>query len=196
MNTLSQKSAAFRQQLAWLTTVIALSGCIEQPDASETALAAHAAAAPLKHDAFEADSGTEDALCGNGVIDSNEQCDPATPGWSMLCNQSCQRTLYETCDETATCGGLNALCASYVAEPGTQFCAPFCQNDAACPVIPGFQAACNLAWCAPLCNDFGQCPNGMACIRDVTFLDFQGNPRGPRSVCAPVPATPSDPTRQ
>lgn len=90
---------------------------------------------------------------------------------------------YEPCDPTLNnCGGNNALCASYVADPGAQFCAPFCQFDALCPVVPGFEAGCNLAWCAVLCND-GVCPAGMACVRDVPFLDFQGNDRGMREVC-------------
>lgn len=200
MNTLIKKAAAFVQYFLLpalsCSTFIASNGCLEQLDPSESAQAAPAALAPLRYDANGADSGTDDALCGNGVIDSDEQCDPSTPGWSTLCDQSCHRTIYETCEDSTSCGGANALCASYVAEPSSQFCAPFCRTDLACPVIPGFQAACNLAWCAPLCNDFGQCPNGMACIHDVDFLDFQGNPRGTRSVCSPVPATPSDPTRE
>jgi hypothetical protein len=90
---------------------------------------------------------------------------------------------YQPCDPSINnCGGNNALCASYVADPGASYCAPFCQLDAVCPVVPGYEAGCNLAWCALLCND-GRCPAGMACVRDVSFLDFQGNDRGPRDVC-------------
>ena len=200
MHTLIKKTVAFTQHFSFIALMgsifIGSNGCMEQPDPSAGVRAPHAASSALGYAINESDSGTDEVLCGNGTIDSNEQCDPSTPGWSALCDQSCQRTVYENCDDTASCGGSNALCASYVAQPGTQFCAPFCQTDTACPVVPGFQAACNLAWCAVLCNDFGQCPNGMACIREVTFLDFQGNERDPRSVCAPVPATPIDPTQQ
>jgi hypothetical protein len=90
---------------------------------------------------------------------------------------------YQPCDpSTNECGGNNALCASYTADPSAPFCAPFCQFDALCPVVPGYEAGCNLAWCALLCNE-GRCPAGMACVRDVGFLDFQGNDRGPRDVC-------------
>ena len=80
------------------------------------------------------------------------------------------------------CGGNNALCASYVADPDAGFCAPFCQLDLECPVVPGFEAGCNFAWCAILCDD-GRCPVGMACVREVSFLDFRGNERGTRDVC-------------
>jgi hypothetical protein len=90
---------------------------------------------------------------------------------------------YQPCDPTTNnCSGDNALCASYVADAGAEFCAPFCQFDALCPSVPGYQAGCNLAWCALLCNE-GRCPTGMTCLRDVPFVDFQGNDRGPRDVC-------------
>lgn len=173
-----------------------LTSCAEELDPLAHPNATRGASIALHYEASEADSGTGEVLCGNGTIDSTEQCDPTTPGWSSLCDANCKRTLYEPCEESSSCSGDNALCAAYATGSDTQFCAPFCQTDTACPVVPGFQAACNFVWCALLCNDFGQCPNGMACVREATFLDAQGNERGTRDVCAPVASTPLDPSQQ
>jgi hypothetical protein len=157
---------------------LVLNGCAEPDDPP-----ARAVAATLQAAADDADSGTAGPLCGNGFVDGAEECDPSALGWREVCDANCQRNAYEPCtDSVAECGGNNALCASYAAEVGSQFCADFCKTAADCPVLPGFRAECNLAWCAVLC-DFGRCPAGMTCLRDVELLDFAGNSRGSRDVC-------------
>jgi hypothetical protein len=159
----------------------ALSGCVAP---SEPAESTHTFKSALRLDIDDSDSGMEDALCGNRTLDPLEQCDPSVDGWKYFCDEHCKRLAYKPCDSSVDdCGGNNALCASYAAQPDTQFCADFCMSDANCPMLPGFAAACNLAWCAVLCSDDRQCPQGMSCLNGATFLDFEGNSRGERNVC-------------
>jgi hypothetical protein len=91
-------------------------------------------------------------------------------------------TDYQPCESHSECEGSNDNCAAYVATGGHTFCAPFCVDDASCPAVPGFAAACNFAWCAVLCDD-GVCPDGMSCQRSVTFVDNTGRSTGTRDVC-------------
>lgn len=168
----------------------ALSGCVAPSEQSDSARVSNSA---LRLYTDESDSGTGGALCGNRTLDATEQCDPSVEGWRYLCDAHCKRRVYTPCESSVDdCGGNNALCASYVAQPGSQFCADFCRSDATCPVIPGFAAACNFAWCAVLCSDDGQCPQGMSCARDATFLDFQGKSRGEHDVCVVTSSAPPD----
>lgn len=122
------------------------------------------------------------STCGNGRVAWNEECDPAAPGWEQKCDSDCQRKLYEPCERTDECPGLNALCAAYGGPPGSMFCASSCETDAACPELPGFRTVCNFAWCAVRCND-GACPNGMTCRRDQPLLDHTGKSRGNGDIC-------------
>lgn len=129
------------------------------------------------------DAGRPDpTTCGNGRVAWNEECDPAAPGWEQACDSTCRRSEYQPCERTEQCPGLNALCAAYGKPPGSMFCAEYCETDAACPGLPGFQSVCNFAWCAVRCNA-GACPNGMICNRDQPILDRNGKSRGMADIC-------------
>ena len=120
--------------------------------------------------------------CGDGVVGSDEECDPAADGWQQACDAACNRTVYRHCESQPECDGPNDNCASYTRAHQEQFCANLCQVDADCPVVPDFESACNFAWCAVLCRD-GQCPNNMRCVMSFDFIDGHGQPLGQRDVC-------------
>ena len=121
--------------------------------------------------------------CGDGVLDANEECDPSAEGWAESCDSACKRTIYNHCYvEEGACTKLNQLCAAYVPEPESRFCADYCEHDSECTGLPGFRAQCNFAWCVVVCDD-GQCPNGMRCVPNMVLLDHEGDTRGTEAVC-------------
>jgi cysteine-rich repeat protein len=121
--------------------------------------------------------------CGDGIVAADEECDPESQVWSERCDETCKRTEYKPCVQSDECVGPNDNCAGYATASGRSFCAPFCVDDASCPVLPGFASACNFAWCAVLCDSEGECPNGMSCQRAVEFIDRAGSRTGARDVC-------------
>jgi hypothetical protein len=155
--------------------------------------------AVLKHLAIALCLGTG---CGNGVpagvplcaapcggdklqLDgaAGEECDAATGEWQGECDGAGKRTFYTHCDyNDLSCRGPNQLCSAYRSDPSSYFCAPYCDDDAACPTIPGFRAACNFAWCVVLCREHS-CPSGMVCIQHAPFLDRAGEPIESQDVC-------------
>jgi hypothetical protein len=120
--------------------------------------------------------------CGNSQVEADEECDPVAEGWQESCDAECHRTSYVSCEQASDCEGLNANCAAYTREAGQQFCAPFCERDADCPAVPGFEARCNFAWCTLSCSD-GSCPHGMACVRAQALVDERGEQIGQLDVC-------------
>jgi hypothetical protein len=130
-----------------------------------------------------ADASAVSPVCGHISAPEPEPCDPndaacAPPGRQAL-YQSCSGSSDECGDEP------NTKCAAYTQLGKNLFCAAYCEDDSACPTLPGFKAACNLAWCALLCNH-GACPDGMICIADFPFKDCAGRDRGLKSVCVPA----------
>lgn len=171
----------------WLSLVMA-SACLASSSQSEaTGSSGPTASQPQTGDASivvqPADCASGHACsCGDGQVESNEECDYAAPGWQDICDDRCQRTVYEACLDSGHCFGAEARCAGYAGSDQT-FCAEFCGDDRACVALPGFASICNLAWCAVLCRD-GVCPHGMTCIRDQNVLDHTGEIRGRFDICS------------
>ena len=109
------------------------------------------------------------SLCGNSVIDGEEECDPKASGWSNYCSSGsggCKRTVYKKCqsdtnggDCTETYGGYQQICSA------RGYCQPMCQNAPdQCPKIPGADVICSY-YCILRCKS-GSCPNLMTCNAD------------------------------
>lgn len=105
-------------------------------------------------------------VCGDGVVNGNEECDPAAFGWgSQTCSRDCEVIGYVACQQTSDC------------YPGYQCdiggCVPAslagnCTSGALCPTVPGFrQAFCGGfgGSCILRCQ-LGLCPAGLSC-RDL-----------------------------
>jgi len=102
------------------------------------------------------------ARCGNGVVDSDEQCDTGPgSGWDLsTCSIDCKRRVYADCSGTSSascsqgqmCGSSLNICTTL-----------FCTGNDSCPAVPGFAVACTAnSLCEILCNN-GSCPNGLRC---------------------------------
>lgn len=126
------------------------------------------------------------ATCGDGVVAPTEECDPAAPGWGDYCSPTCERTVYRACSAHEDCSEPVANCAAFTNEPQNQVCAAFCEDASGCPVLPGFDSACDFAWCAVTCRS-GVCPNEMRCEPDFPLLDKQGQSVGTVDVCVAAP---------
>jgi len=176
--------ACWAQVGATAVAVLTTSACYSPwGDGDPLATRVHIAQRKSGDGSQTADSATTAAICscGDGKVDPDEECDPRAAGWSQACDERCQRTVYEACEHTEECPGLNSLCAAYTNAPGL-FCADYCENDAACPLLPGYGAVCNFAWCALRCAD-GACPNGMSCLRDQAVIDTMGESKGNADIC-------------
>ena len=101
--------------------------------------------------------------CGNGRVDSDEECDPSVSGWNAsTCDAgSCERKIFETCRSTdpIPCSG-GETCG-----PTVHHCTTLCQNPATdCdPAPPGFSATCQGSACVIPCGAGSSCPPRMTC---------------------------------
>ena len=114
---------------------------------------------------------------------AGEECDAVAVESQGVRHGAGERTIYAHCDDNdLSCPGPNELCSGYRSDPSSYFCAPYCDDDAACPTIPGFGAACNFAWCVVLCREHS-CPSGMVCVPQAQFANHAGEPIDSRDVC-------------
>lgn len=115
-----------------------------------------------------------------------DRCDPGVSDVDRSCARPAPQATYESCatGQDVCSADPDAKCAAYTDNPANSFCAAYCESDDDCPTLPGFKAACNLAWCALLCAK-GRCPDDMVCVRDLHFRDCVAADRGFLSVCVP-----------
>jgi len=110
--------------------------------------------------------------CGNGRIDSGEDCDPNASGWTnMTCNPAtCKRTVYKACWEDADCEYIGGGCYTVpVPMDSIYVCTPSCARGVSeCPTIPGVassQYLCsNDGYCFLHCDSPSSCPGGLTCM--------------------------------
>lgn len=114
--------------------------------------------------------------CGNGTVDSGEECDPIARGWnSSTCNpDTCKRTVYTACNSDADCQFPGSYCLT-VPNPQKSgviyFCSPSCARGVgSCPTIPsvsGGQYMCagesGSEFCGIKCESTADCPSGLDC---------------------------------
>ncbi len=130
--------------------------------------------------------------CGNGQMDSGEDCDPSMPDGNEVCNSDCSLKAFKSCGSPGgSCSPPSAgVCESYLqfnAGGGmTVFdpvCAPGCVVDSDCPVVGDHMTVCVLNYCAIVCLD-GQCPRGMEC-QTIENYDIGGARQNPVWACVP-----------
>ncbi len=104
------------------------------------------------------------ATCGNGALDSGEQCDPMAPAsstWTCM-PTTCQldnRKIYRPCSGNAECETGQACAAGTCVVPG-------CTSASTCPQVPpgsGASAACINNLCAATCSSASHCAPGLTC---------------------------------
>jgi hypothetical protein len=98
--------------------------------------------------------------CGDGKVDSGEECDWKAPGWDpFICNDRClQRKFYNSCGSSRDCTPGYTCAESY--------CTNECQSDSACPAPPIVTGLST--YCADTCQLRGcrantDCPPGLIC---------------------------------
>lgn len=95
--------------------------------------------------------------CGDGVIDSGEDCEVGMPGWTVAtCDYAtCKRTLYRLCADGC---GPNALCIA------GDVCWEQIDSECVetCPALPGYDVACFAGFCHIDCST-GSCPSDTRC---------------------------------
>ena len=108
--------------------------------------------------------------CGNGTVESDEECDPgAGSGWTIQsCTEQCKRRIWASCTDNGQCpSGLN--CADSSLNVCTKF---FCTGNESCPAFPGYATECTSnSMCEMACNAGDACPHGMHCITSGTKLN-------------------------
>lgn len=132
--------------------------------------------------------------CGNGKLDSDEQCDPMIAGSSELCDSGCKRTVYQTCSSVGAACANDQFCTPFTLDQQagtrtTPVCSRACLSGADCPLAQGGSAhaipACNLGFCVLLCDDTSSCPTGLSC-QALTFFDSRDAPgRGLKGCLSP-----------
>jgi cysteine-rich repeat protein len=134
----------------------------------------------------------QNAFCGDGYVQLGvEECDAGARGWSGKCDALCKRMVYQQCQTTSECSGVNDNCAQWSGAGGPLVCAPYCESDAACPTVPDlalpdFTAVCNFAYCGIVCKNRA-CPSKMVCAPNISVLDHSGNTIGTRDICVVAP---------
>jgi hypothetical protein len=99
--------------------------------------------------------------CGDGVIDSGEDCEQGVSGWnSTNCDfATCKRTNYVTCNQPDVICKTDTRCVDY--------CMPFSDSNCvtSCPTLPGFMPACRTGICYLACDiaSGAGCPSDMHC---------------------------------
>lgn len=108
--------------------------------------------------------------CGNGTIDTGEECDDGNPTDDDLCTTECKRALYGYCENDGDC-------------PGTLTCLPLpfnsctkpCQVDSECPApyywSSSVRSTCSGIGCVLTCGN-ASCPPGMVCEAVFPFCSW------------------------
>jgi len=102
--------------------------------------------------------------CGNGTVESDEQCDPgAGSAWSLAtCTNACKRRIYLECHANDECTSSGLSCLVGTANICTKF---FCTANSDCVPFPGYTTECTLnSACEILCSSSGSCPSQMHCV--------------------------------
>jgi hypothetical protein len=104
--------------------------------------------------------------CGNGQIDSGEECDPSAPNWSDdTCDvNDCRRRIFERCNASAGCARNVDRCSD------AGVCARACRDAGDCPRFPGHRSECFASECYLPCSadDDSNCPAGLVCRTDLS----------------------------
>jgi hypothetical protein len=106
------------------------------------------------------------ATCGNGVLDSGEQCDPKAQGtspWTCM-PTTCEldnRTIYRLCQSSSDCDSGQSCVNKVCVIVG-------CSSSASCPAPPagtGSTATCyaGAVSCVAACSTASNCPPGTTC---------------------------------
>jgi hypothetical protein len=112
--------------------------------------------------------------CGDGNVNSGEECDPAASGESAwTCNAACRKTTaYTWCPGTKTPDGQSVGCSAGEQCLGGFGCSKQCTSVADCGSVSqgGATAECTaIGVCAIGCGSSLGCPAGLVCAQTVEW---------------------------
>ena len=106
------------------------------------------------------------AGCGNGQVDSGEECDSTAPNWSEdTCDpNTCQRRVYQPCPGRSCARAGVDQCSA------VEVCTRACATPADCPRFPSHSSECSAGGCYLPCSGSSDtsCPAGLICRTDLS----------------------------